>query len=203
MDENQFEQLHQALHGLYEVRQGEPWPDSLKELVESLSYNIALETGFAGSCNCGGESCAMQISITDMYDYTEFVEWGWAQFIYDHLPRKENDPNLDDEDYQQPGESNLAFAQRVITRLREGNGQFSLQDEDRNTCMQLASLSHEGKIAWFWITSHPQRAGYFFEVYPKAWPDEASAKSGLREIGFWKVEELTEDDLPRLGFPQK
>jgi hypothetical protein len=69
--------------------------------------------------------------------------------------------------------------------------------------MQLASLSHEGKIAWFWITSHPQRAGYFFEVYPKAWPDEASAKSGLREIGFWKVEELTEDDLPRLGFPQK
>ena len=203
MNENQFLQLHQALNSLYEVRSGEPWPDTLKDLLESLSYNIALETGFAGSCTCGGKSCAMQISVTDIYDYQSFVEWDSAKLIYSYLPNFATDPNLDEDYYQQPGESDLAFAIRGYSDLLEGDGPFSLYDEDRNTCMQLISLSCEGKCAWFWIKSHPQTADYYFEVHPKAWPDEASAKAGLREIGFWGVEELTEADLPRLGFPKR
>ena len=203
MDENQFEELHQALNGLYEVRHGEPWQESLVELVESLSYNIALQLGFSGSCKCGGKSCAIQISITDMYDFTTFVEWNQAQWIYSHLPNVTTDPNLDEDYYQQPDESDLAFARRGYSDLLEGDGPFSLYDEDRNTCMQLASLTHEGKSVWFWIKSHPQTADYYIEVHPKAWPDEASATDGLREIGFADVADLTEADLPRLGFPQR
>jgi hypothetical protein len=203
MDVNQFEQLHQTLDGLFQVRHGETWPDSLQVLVEGLIYNIALDTGFAGSCTCGGDHCAMQVSVTDMYNYTTFVEWPSAQFIYSHLPNKETDPNLDEDYYQQPEESDLAFAIRGYSDLLESDGAFSLYDEDRNTCMQLASLSFQGKFVWFWIKSHPQTADYYFEVHPKVWPDEASATAGLREIGFSGPEELTEADLPRLGFPQK
>ena len=203
MDRNELEQLHRAFAGLYGVRDGGPWPEELQELVESLSYNIALGTGFAGSCMCVEEECAMQISATDLYDYTTFVEWPSAQFIYSHLPNRATDPNLDEDYYQQPGESDLAFAIRAYSDLLEGDGPYSLYDEDRNTCMQLASLSFEGKSVWFWIKSHPQKADYYFECHPKAWPDEASAMVGRREIGFADVEEVAEVDLPRLGFPQK
>ena len=203
MEVNQFEQLHEALNVLYEVRHGEPWPHGLQELVESLSYNIALDTGFAGSCTCDGDHCAMQVSVTDMYDYTTFVEWHSAQSIFSYLPDRDTDPNLDEDYYQQPGESDLAFAVRGYSDLLESDGPFSSYDEDRNTCMQLASLSHQGKTVWFWIKSHPQRAGYYFEVHPKAWPDETSATVGLREIGFSGPDDITEADLPRLGFPPK
>ena len=146
MDANQFEQLHESLNGLYEARHGEPWAEGLRELVESLSYNIALEAGFAGSCECGGESCAMQISVTDMYDYQSFVEWDSAKSIYSYLPNLATDPNLDEDYYQQPEESALAFAIRGYSDLLEGDGPFSLYDEDRNTCMQLVSLFLQGKV---------------------------------------------------------
>lgn len=203
MEVNQFEQLHEALNGLYAVRHGELWSESLRKLVESLSDNIALDIGFAGSCTCSGDHCAMQVSVTGMYDYTTFVEWDWARAIYSHLPNRDTDPNLDEDYYQQPEETDLAFAVRGYSDLLEGDGAFSLYDEDRNTCMQLASLSYQEKSVWFWIKSHPQTAGYYFEVHPKVWPDEAPAIAGLREIGLSGPDDITEADLPRLGFPPR
>lgn len=68
--------------------------------------------------------------------------------------------------------------------------------------MQLAGLTAGNKSVWFWIKSHPQHAGYFFEVHPNVWGSEREALRGLRDIGFHDVGELTEIDLPRIGFSQ-
>ncbi len=202
----QFAELHEAINGLYAVRNGEPWPADLKEIVGELARAIALHAKFGGECDCSGQGCSVSISCTDPddYAYPPFVEWRWALYMYDHFPNETTDPdNGSEEDFQQPNESNLDFAIRCINALRESDGIFSSYDEDSTTMLQLASLKLEDKSIWFWIMSHPQRAGYYFEVYPKAWSNENAAKAGLKDIGFQFVEELTEEDLPRLGFPAK
>lgn len=198
-----FQDLHQAIDELSGLHPGEPWPDSLVRLVNDLAYPIGLDVGFSGSCSCGGSHCAVLLSISDLYDYAGFIEWGWASLIYDRLPRKETDPNLDDEDYQQENESDLEFVKRTITSWRDNDGHYSgVDNEDETTCMQLAGLTAGNKSVWFWIKSHPQHAGYFFEVHPDSWGSEEEAMRGLRDIGFLNVNELDESDLPKLGFPE-
>ena len=196
-----FQALHQAIDELFKLRPGEPWPDSLLGLVNDLTYPLGLDVGFLGSCTCGGSHCAVQVSISDMYAYATFVEWGWASFVYGRLPRKETDPKLDEENYQQENESDLEFVKRTITSWRENDGHYS--GEDGTTCMQLAGLTVGEKSVWFWIKSHPERAGYFFEVHPDVWKSEEEAMRGLRDIGFLNVDELDESDFPNLGFPEK
>ena len=192
------------LEALWNVRHGEPWPEALVESVNQLAEAIGLERALQGECACTDRYCDIEITTTDLYDYKHppFVEWKLASVIYLYIMDELKDPDSQLNTCRKVGESDLTLVKQAITEWRESDGPYSTVDEDGTTCMQLASLRLNEKAVWFWLTSHPQTGGYFFEAYPKAWPDEASAKRGLREIGFWQVEELTEGDLPRLGFPK-
>ena len=209
MEKNQFVQLHQAVDILHSVRQGEPWPRELSALLEDLSYAISRETGFHGDCKCAGSNCAIEIECTPLdsaiNEYPSFITWEQAERMYDLFPHKSSAPDevIDEDLYQQPGESDLAFAKRCINNFREGDSYFSNNDEDTTATLQLTKIKLGLKEAWFWITSQPGRSGNYESVYPKAWPDLASALTGTREIGFRDVQELIDTDLFRLGFPPR
>ena len=46
------------------------------------------------------------------------------------------------------------------------------------------------------------KGGNYSRCLPTAYADEAGARAGLKDYGFRHADELTTDDLPRLGFPQ-
>ena len=202
MERNQFETLHEVVEALHGVRHGEPWPDSLAEQLYELSHAIALDTGFEGRCGCPDfdqSGCRVDVWCTGMdgaVDGPYLMTWKRAEHLYDYFPKREDDDH-DEERYQQPGESDLSFARRSIDWF-----ETMYDREDDVAVVQLVGIHLDGRGAWFWMYSFPQSSGYWTEVFPKAWPDEASARAGLRDIGFTSVEELTDEDMPRIGFPK-
>ena len=203
MQTNQLEILHQVVDELNAVRNGEPWPASLVANLNELSYAIALDTGLEGSCGCPNFAklgCEVDIQCTPMDEAVNgpyLITWRWAEYLFSRLPNREA-ANFDEESCQQPGESDLTFARRSIDWFEH---RYEL--EDQVAVIQLVGIHHGGRGAWFWMYSYPQKAGYFTEIFPKAWANEEQAQAGLREVGFTSVEELTDEDMPRIGFPAR
>ena len=203
METNQFAILHKVVEQLHAVRNGEPWPETLTQNLDSLSYAIALNTGLEGTCGCPDIvklGCEVDTQCTPMDEAVNgpyLITWERAKNLYDYLPKRE-EVDLDEERYQQPGESDLSFARRSIDWF-----ELRYNHEDHVAVIQLVGIRYRDHGAWFWMYSFPQRAGYFTEMFPKAWPDEESALAGLRDIGFTSVDELTEADMPRIGFPER
>jgi len=200
METNQFAILHQVVEQLHPVRNGESWPEILTQHLDELSYAIALDTGLEGTCGCpdiANLGCEVHIQCTPMHEAVNgpyLITWKRAEHLYDYLPNRD-EVELDEEDYQQPGESDLSFARRSIDWFER-----MYDREDDVAVIQLVGIHHQGRGAWFWMYAYPQSSGYWTEVYPKAWPDEERAEAGLRDVGFTGVDELTAEDMPRIGF---
>jgi hypothetical protein len=202
VNNNELDTLHKAFEELHAVRNGEAWSETLEQHLDSLSYSIALGTGLSGRCVCldrGEDGCRIEVSCGDMSEAINgpyLVTWKIADRIYDDLPKREND-DRDEEDYQQPGESDLSFARRSFDWFER-----MYDREDQVAVVQLVGFKYQDRSAWFWMYSYPQSGGYYTQVFPKAWPSAESAEAGLREIGFTDLDDLTEEDMPRLGFPR-
>lgn len=203
METNQFAILHQIVDELHAVRNGNTWPETLLQQLNEISYEIALDTGLSGSCGCPdlvNLGCEVDIQCTPLdaaVDGPYLITWEKAEHLYDFLPKRE-EADLDEEDYQQPGESDLSFARRSIDWFER---RYEL--EDKVAVIQLVGIEYQGRGAWFWMYSFPQSGGYYTEVFPKAWPSEERAEAGLRDVGFTSVEDLTDQDMPRIGFPER
>lgn len=210
METDQLEMIHSAFEELRVLPQDQSWPSGVKEKLDQLAWSIAGDYGLNGSCDCPESGCLIDIACTSFDEAINtspgFIEWDKAQYLYGYFPLRERDAEDYDDDtdvFQAPGESNLTFAKRCINRLRESDGEYSSTDEDSVTTLQLASLNFERCSIHYWIASNPQRAGHYYRCFPESWASKAAATAGLRKYGFRHVEELTESDLPRLGFPPK
>jgi len=201
MGTNTLLQLHSAYEGLYAVRDGTVWPEELIHLQYELAYNIAEDLGFSDDCDCESSAECVQLDCTDMSDAINitpsFIEWRNAHLIYDAI--LEAAPNEDDTN-QEDKESDLDFAKRGIKQMREGDGPFS-NNGDYTTVLQLVTLGRTRQPVFFWMASNPDKGGNYSRCLPTAYADEAGARAGLKDYGFRHADELTTDDLPRLGFP--
>jgi len=203
MGTNTLLQLHSAYKNLYAVRDGTAWPQELIDLLDGLAYDIAEGMGFSGECDCASSEECVQLDCTDMSDamniVPSFIEWKSGKSLYDFLlEAAENEDNANQEDK----ESDLDFAKRGIRRMRDSDGPFSNHDETYTTVLQLVTLARKGQPVFFWMASNPDKGGNYSRCLPTAYADEAGAKAGLKDYGFRHADELTTDDLPRLGFPQ-
>ena len=210
MRSNDLMQLHLAFETLHRLRDGSPWPEVLIEELNALADRIAQDLGIDGWCDCQSDEDCIRLECTEMDEsintVPSFIEWSRAQDLYDLLPNQERDRAGYEEHYegfQGTNEPDLMFAQRSINRLREGDDRFSNHHEADTTVLQLVQLRKGLNSVSFWIASNPGSGGNFSRCLPRAYVDEATAKSGLREYGFRHVEELTSADLYRLGFPQE
>ena len=200
MGTNTLLQLHSAYEGLYAVRDGTVWPEELIRLLDELAYDIAEELGFSDDCDCESSAECVQLDCTDMSDAINitpsFIEWRNAHLIYDEkmeAAQNEDDTNREDK------ESDLAFAKQGIKQMRESDGPFS-NNGDYTTVFQLVTLAREGQPVFLWMASNPDKGGNYSRCLPKAYADEARARAGLKDYGFRHVDELTTEDLPKLGF---
>ena len=202
MGTNTLLHLHSAYESLYALCGGTAWPQELIDLLDGLAYDIAEGIGFSGECDCASSAECVQLDCTDMSDAINitpsFIEWRNAALIYDFLleaAQYEDNTNLEDKEY------GLDFFKRGIRLMRDGDGPFS-NNGDYTTVLQLVTLAREGHPVLFWMASNPDKGGNYSRCLPRAFADEAGARAGLKEYGFRHVDELTTEDLPRLGFPQ-
>jgi hypothetical protein len=202
MGTNILLQVHSAYKSLYALRGGTAWPQELIDLLDGLAYDIAEGIGFSGECDCASSEECVQLDCTDMSDAINitpsFIEWRNAALIYDFLleaAQYEDNTNFEDKEY------GLDFFKRGIRLMRDGDGPFS-NNGDYTTVLQLVTLAREGHPVLFWMASNPDKGGNYSRCLPRAFADEAGARAGLKEYGFRHVDELTTEDLPRLGFPQ-
>lgn len=209
MTTNDLVQIHLAFESLHLLRDGASWPADLTERLDALADRIAQNSGLSGSCDCESDDSCVQLQCTEMDQaintVPSFIEWAKAQYLYELFPNRERNAEGYDEDYegfQKADESDLMFARRSISRLREGDERFSNHHESDTTTLQLVQLKKGSDSVSFWIASQPGSGGNFSRCLPCAYADEAAARAGLSEYGFRFVEELTAADLPRLGFPQ-
>jgi len=210
MTTNDLMQIHLAFEALHRLRDGASWPADLTERLNALADRIAQNSGLDGSCDCESDDSCVQLQCTEMDQaintVPSFIEWTKAQYLYELFPNRQWIAEGYDEDYegfQKADESDLMFARRSISRLRESDESFSNHHESDTTTLQLVQLKKSLESVSFWIASQPGSGGNFSRCLPCAYADEAAARAGLRDYGFRFVEELTTADLPKIGFPQK